>query len=123
MTSPLRLNHGQLNTDAPVMVATTTGSRDEAQQIAAALVERRLAACVQVGGPITSTYRWQGKVETGEEWVCTAKTLYYRYAAVEQTIRELHSYDEPEILVTTIEAGSKGYLRWLAAEVRSKPAN
>jgi periplasmic divalent cation tolerance protein len=111
----------RLNTDTPVVVTTTIGSQEAAQQIAAALVERKLAACVQVSGPITSVYRWQGNVETDEEWLCAVKTLYYRFGAVEKTIRELHSYDEPEIIVTPIVYGSRGYLRWLAAEVRDEP--
>lgn len=100
-----------------IQVVTTTATRDDAQRIAAALVERRLAACAQVSGPITSTYRWQGKLETAEEWLCTAKTLRSRYDALQQAVRELHPYDEPEILALPVVAGSEGYLRWLAAEV------
>lgn len=100
-----------------ILITTTAGSREEAQRIAAALIERRLAACAQVGGPISSTYHWQGAVETSEEWLCTAKTLSERYGAVEQAIRELHSYDEPEILAVSVTAGSRSYLEWLSAEV------
>jgi periplasmic divalent cation tolerance protein len=95
-------------------VLTTTGSEAEADAISAALVERRLAACVQVVGPIASRYRWQGEVETAEEWMCVAKTEASRYAELEAAIRELHSYDEPEIVATPIVAGSAGYLDWLA---------
>ena len=57
-----------------LQITTTTGTRQDAEQIAAELVSRRLAGCVQVSGPIQSTYRWQGKMETAEEWMCTAKT-------------------------------------------------
>jgi periplasmic divalent cation tolerance protein len=96
-----------------LQVLTTAGSEKEADRISAALVERGLAACVQVLGPIASRYRWQGKVETAGEWMCVAKTEASRYAAVEAAIREIHSYDEPEIVATPIVAGSKGYLDWI----------
>ncbi len=103
-----------------IQIATTTSSPADAEKIAAALVERRLAACVQISGPIISTYRWQGKVEKAEEWLCTIKTRRDVYEQVEAAIRELHSYDEPEILAVPVAAGSEGYLKWLDAEV--KPA-
>lgn len=97
-----------------LQVLTTTGSEEEAERISAALVERRLAACVQVVGPISSRYRWQGKVEHEREWLCLAKTEASRYDEVEAAIGELHSYDEPEIVATPIVAGSAGYLGWLS---------
>lgn len=100
-----------------LQVTTTTGSEDEAERIGAALVERRLAACVQVAGPITSRYRWQGEVETAREWLCLAKTEAGRYLQLEAAIRELHSYDEPEIIATPIVAGSAGYLEWVSRNV------
>jgi periplasmic divalent cation tolerance protein len=96
-----------------LQVTTTAGSAEEAEQISAALVERRLAACVQVIGPIASCYRWQGAVEHSTEWMCVAKTSAARYTELEAAIRELHSYDEPEIIATPIVAGSAGYLKWL----------
>ncbi len=96
-----------------LQVLTATGSEEEAKAIAAALVERRLAACVQISGPVTSIYRWQGEIENGREWHCLAKTAASRWDAVEATIREHHSYDEPEIVATPIVAGSPGYLRWI----------
>ena len=100
-----------------IQVITTTGSREEAQKIAQALVERRLAACVQVAGPISSTYRWQGKIETSDEWVCIAKTRATHYSSLERAIRELHSYEVPEILAIEVVAGSRTYLDWLAGEL------
>lgn len=103
--------------DEHLQVTTTAGSEQEAEQIAAALVERRLAACVQVIGPIASRYRWQGEVETAREWICVAKTSAARYAELEATIRELHSYEEPEIIATPIVAGSAGYLEWVSQSV------
>ncbi|HMJ73551.1 MAG TPA: divalent-cation tolerance protein CutA [Solirubrobacterales bacterium] len=100
-----------------LQVTTTAGSEEEAEQISAALVERRLAACVQVIAPIASRYRWQGAVEHSTEWMCVAKTSAARYAELEAAIRELHSYDEPEIVATPIVAGSAGYLAWLGRNV------
>jgi periplasmic divalent cation tolerance protein len=102
-----------------VQVLTTAGSEDEAARIAAALVDRRLAACVQVVGPITSRYRWQGKLEEAREWQCLAKTEAGRYDEVEAAIRELHSYEEPEVIATPIVAGSAGYLGWLSEETQA----
>jgi periplasmic divalent cation tolerance protein len=100
-----------------LQVLTTAGSEEEAERISAALVEHRLAACVQVLGPIASRYRWQGEVEAAREWICVAKTEAGRYAEVEAAIRELHSYDEPEIVATPIVAGSRGYLDWISGNV------
>jgi periplasmic divalent cation tolerance protein len=100
-----------------IQVQTTAGSEEEAELIAGALVERRLAACVQVVGPIASTYRWKGAVERDREWLCLLKTESSRYGEVEEAIRELHSYEEPEIIATPIVAGSSGYLGWVSDSV------
>ena len=100
-----------------IQVVTTVASPDEAQKLAAALVEARLAACVQVIGPIASTYRWQGKLETSQEWLCAIKTLRANYAALEAAIRAAHSYQVPEILAFDVVEGNRGYLDWLTAEV------
>ena len=99
-----------------IQVVTTTEHREDAERIARTLVEERLAACVQVSGPITSTYRWQGKIETAEEWQCCAKTRRDLYEKVEQAIRRLHPYEVPEIVAMPILAGSADYLKWLAEE-------
>jgi periplasmic divalent cation tolerance protein len=100
-----------------VQVLITVGSEEDAERISIALVERRLAACVQTVGPIASRYRWQGTVETAREWQCLAKTEAARYAEVEAAIREIHPYDEPEIVATPIVAGSAGYLAWVSENV------
>jgi periplasmic divalent cation tolerance protein len=100
-----------------VQVVTTAGSEEEAGRIAGVLVERRLAACVQVVGPIVSRYRWEGAIEEAREWQCLAKTTRAAYAAVEGAIREVHSYDEPEVIATSIVAGSAGYLAWIGENV------
>jgi periplasmic divalent cation tolerance protein len=105
--------------ESPICIFTTAASRDEAARIADELVARRLAACVQILGPIASTYRWQGKIEHSEEWQSQIKTDQRHYAAVEQTIRELHSYETPEVIAVPITAGSEDYLTWLQREIES----
>jgi len=102
-----------------VQVVTTTDSKAEAQKIAEALVRRRVAGCVQVVGPIVSTYWWNEEIETAEEWLCLIKTAQDRFDALEQAIREVHSYDVPEILAMPVIAGHVPYLEWLRNEVRN----
>jgi periplasmic divalent cation tolerance protein len=101
-----------------LQVVTTTEHKDDALKIAHRLVELRLAACVQIVGPVTSVFRWKGVVEQAQEWQCWAKTLAARYADVETAIREHHPYDEPEVIAVPIAAGSDSYLKWLADEVK-----
>jgi periplasmic divalent cation tolerance protein len=101
-----------------IQVVTTTDRREDADRIARELVERRLAACVQIVGPITSTYRWQGKIETAQEWQCWAKTRRDLYEQVEQAIVGIHPYEVPEILAVTIPIGSTKYLSWLDGELK-----
>ena len=103
-------------TDA-IQVETAIDTQDAADAIARALVERKLAACVQVLGPAKSTYRWRGAVERAEEWICLIKTERRLYADVEAAIRELHSYETPEIIATEIVAGSADYLAWITGSV------
>jgi periplasmic divalent cation tolerance protein len=100
-----------------VQVTTTTGKRNDAEQIAAELVSRRLAGCVQVSGPIVSTFRWQGKVETGEEWMCVIKTSRDKVADIKRAFDEIHPYDVPEIIATPIVEGSEAYLEWLQMQL------
>ena len=95
------------------MLTTTVGSRDEAKSLARALVESRLAACVQTM-PIDSTYRWQGAVEKASEHLLICKIRSADYAAVEAEIRMRHAYEVPEIVAVPIVAGSASYLGWLA---------
>ena len=102
-----------------VQVLTAVGSAKDARRIARLLVDERLAACVQVIGPITSTYRWQGKIETAKEWLCLAKTRMSLYARVESAIRRNHPYEVPEVLALPVSAGSRNYLDWLGREVRT----
>jgi periplasmic divalent cation tolerance protein len=105
-----------------LLVVTTTQTRDLAERIAYELVERRQAGCVQITGPAESTYRWQGQMEISrEEWVLSAKTTPERYAAVEASIRELHTFKTPEIIATPIVAGAAAYLSWLRESVTESP--
>ena len=105
---------------AHIQVLTTVSSEGEAERIATDLLERRIAACVQVVGPILSRYRWEGKVEQAREWQCLAKTEAGLYDEVEAAIREAHSYDEPEVIAMPIVAGSPGYLAWVSESIRSR---
>lgn len=105
-----------------IQVLTAAASREEAERIARMLVEGRLAACVQVVGPIASTYRWQGAIETSQEWLCLAKSHGELYEQIEKAIRGIHSYQVPEILAVPIAAGSSDYLGWLDQEVK-RPAD
>jgi len=99
------------------VVLTTAGSKEEAQKIARALVERRLAACVNVVGPIESVYRWKGAVETAEEFLCVIKTTAAAVERVRGTIKELHSYELPEYVELAVEDGSAEYLAWIGENV------
>jgi periplasmic divalent cation tolerance protein len=96
------------------IVLTTTGSQEEARKIAHALVERRLAACVNIVPQIESVYRWQGKVETAAEWLLLIKTQAGSFERVRDTVKQLHSYDLPECVMLEVAAGSNEYLNWIA---------
>ena len=101
---------------AYIQVSTTTETEHSAREIAAALVEQRLAACVQVSGPVESVYRWQDKVQQSQEWLCTAKTRASLFPQVETVIRKLHTYECPEIIAVPIADGSDAYLTWLGEQ-------
>ena len=103
--------------DDAIVVLTTAGRQEEAASIAASLVERHLAACVQVISGMTSFYRWEGAVERSEEWLVIVKTTSARYDDVEQAIREAHSYSTPEVVRLAIDGGSNAYLDWLRESV------
>jgi periplasmic divalent cation tolerance protein len=99
-----------------IQVSTTVENKEDAERLAELAVNKRLAACVQVIGPITSTYWWQGRVEKAEEWLCLMKTGKDLYEALERAIKSIHPYDEPEIIALPIVEGSQGYLRWIDEE-------
>jgi periplasmic divalent cation tolerance protein len=99
-----------------VVVYVTVGSVEEGEKLAAALVEERLAACVNRVGPIRSTYRWEGKLERSEEELLVIKTRKDLFDALKRRVQELHSYSVPEIIALPIVDGNESYLRWLEAE-------
>ncbi|MGD0279083.1 MAG: divalent-cation tolerance protein CutA [Smithella sp.] len=103
-----------------IQVSTTTETKEEAQKIAKYLVEQKFAACVQITGPIESTYRWKGKVEKAQEWLCLIKTREDCFDKVEAAIKKLHSYETPEIIAIPIFKGSREYLNWLCDETENK---
>jgi periplasmic divalent cation tolerance protein len=99
------------------IVLTTAGSLEEALKIAHALVERKLAACVNIVPQVESVYRWQGKVETATEWLLIIKTTAEVFERVRDAIKELHSYELPECVMIEISGGSERYLGWIGGNV------
>jgi periplasmic divalent cation tolerance protein len=97
-----------------VVVLITCGTRREAKRIASRLVERRLAACVNVlETPMRSTYRWKGRVEIAAEYLLLVKTARKLLAALRAEVERMHSYEVPEVIALPIAGGSAAYLRWL----------
>jgi periplasmic divalent cation tolerance protein len=99
-----------------VVVLSTAGSRAEAERIATTLVEERLAACVNVMGPLASIYRWKGTVERAREDLLVIKTRRALVTRLIARLGSLHSYEVPEAIVLPIVAGARPYLAWLATE-------
>jgi periplasmic divalent cation tolerance protein len=102
------------------IVLSTAGSEEEARKIAHHLVDHQLAACVNIVPQIQSIYRWQGKVESGREWLLLIKTTAEQFSAVRAAISEIHSYDLPECISINIEDGSPDYLDWIGESVAVK---
>jgi len=100
------------------IVFSTAGSEEEALKIAQNLVERQLAACVNIVPRIQSIYRWQGKMESSSEWLLLIKTTAEMFTGVREAIAALHSYDVPECISVEIEDGSPAYLQWIADSIK-----
>lgn len=100
-----------------LLVLVTAPSRDDAARIANALVEERLAACVNIVAAIESVYRWEGRVTTDREALLIIKTTAARYQQIEQRVKELHTYETPEVIAIKIDRGSSDYLSWLSDSV------
>ncbi len=96
-----------------LVVLVTCGSEEETLKIAHALIEERLAACVNLVSPIRSIYRWEGKVWDEKEWLLVIKTQTERFEDLEKRVKSLHSYSVPEIIALPIIKGSSSYLNWL----------
>jgi periplasmic divalent cation tolerance protein len=99
------------------IVLTTAGSEEEARKIARHLVERRLAACVNIVSRITSLYRWKDKVEEAGEWLLIIKTTGPAFNEVRTALADLHSYELPECICLAVEDGSTNYLQWIGESV------
>jgi periplasmic divalent cation tolerance protein len=95
------------------LVLTTASSPEESRKIARALVESRLAACVNIIPKVESVYRWEGKVEEAEEYLLLIKTTADAFAAVREKIQQLHSYEVPECIALSVDDGSPAYLKWI----------
>jgi periplasmic divalent cation tolerance protein len=103
-----------------IQVLTAVEKKEDALTIAKALLDRRLAGCVQIVGPITSTYWWKGIIETAQEWLCIIKSERSVYPELELVIKRYHTYDVPEITAFSIAAGSEDYLGWLGSVIGEK---
>lgn len=106
--------------DGHSVVMTTTDSAEAAETLARGIVEARLAGCVQVVGPITSVYRWEGEIRTDREFLCLVKTAADRVDPVTAHIKANHGYDVPEVVAVPVVAGSTDYLSWLTEETRPR---
>jgi periplasmic divalent cation tolerance protein len=96
-----------------IVVLVTCGTEDEAVEIAHALVEERLAACVNLISPVRSIYRWEGKIWDEKEWMLIIKTQKRRFEELEKKVKSLHSYSVPEIIALPVVEGFASYLKWL----------
>jgi periplasmic divalent cation tolerance protein len=103
------------------IIFVMAGDADEATKIARSLVSERLAACVNIVGPVRSIYRWRGAIEEAAEHLLVIKTRASLYAALERRVVELHSYEVPEVIALRIARGSKAYLEWLTASADARP--
>jgi periplasmic divalent cation tolerance protein len=99
-----------------IVVFTTCGSEEEAHMLASALIEKRLAACVNITAPVTSVYRWKGAVEQATEWILVIKSRRELFEPLRVLLESAHSYELPEVLAVPVVEGSPTYLAWLDAE-------
>lgn len=106
--------------DKAILVLTNVPDRALAMALARALLDRRLAACVNIGQPVESIYHWRARIETGKEIPVVIKTRSALYSNVEAAIRKLHPYDTPEIIAIPVSDGNSRYLAWLAAETAAR---
>ncbi|MEM3396423.1 MAG: divalent-cation tolerance protein CutA [Thermoplasmata archaeon] len=103
-----------------IVVLTTTEREEDAERIAMVLLEKKLAACVQILGPIKSRYWWEGKIESATEFLCFIKTCKKRYEEVEREIKANHPYTVPEIISIMVDEGSNDYMMWMQKIVMGK---
>lgn len=106
--------------DAAILVLTNAPDHAVAAALAKALLEERLAACVNIGGPVESIYHWRGRIETGQEVPVVIKTRSALYSRVGAVIQKIHPYDMPEIIAIPVVDGDEKYLEWLAGETAAR---
>ena len=106
--------------DPAIIVVTQVPDRAVAMDLARTLLERRLAACVNVGAPVESIYHWRGRIETGEESPVLIKTRSVLYSDVEAAVRKIHPYDTPEIIAIPVVDGDARYLAWITDETTAR---
>ncbi len=99
-----------------IQISTTVAKKVDAEKIGKVLLKKRLSACTQVIGPISSFYKWNGKIKKSREWLCIIKTKKNLYRKIEKELKNIHPYELPEIIVTPITEGSKKYLAWINKE-------
>lgn len=102
-----------------IQVSTTVEHKADAEKIAKGLVEKRFAACVQIIGPLTSYFQWQGKLDSAQEYLCLIKSRNDLFSELEAALKEMHPYEVPEIIAMPITGGGQNYLNWLAAELQA----
>ena len=103
---------------SPFVIFSTASSKKEAEKLAALLIRTRAAACVNVLGPMTSFFRWKGKIDRAREALLVIKTDFSKFRTVKKLIAAHHSYEVPEVIGWRIDAASKSYLSWLSESVR-----
>ena len=96
-----------------ILIMVTASSREEAEKIATTLLERKLIACANILGPVSSRFWWQGKIDSAEEYMIFMKTKRELFDQVADNVKQLHSYEVPEIIALPIVEGAKPYLEWI----------
>lgn len=102
-----------------IQIFITVNSMEKAREIAETLIEKRLAGCIQIGGPITSIYRWQGRIMEDQEWLLIAKSDSAHFIELSNEVKRIHPYEVPEILALPVVEGNSSYLNWLKGELVS----
>jgi periplasmic divalent cation tolerance protein len=105
------------NKSTYIQISTTLAKKVDAERLAKTLSKKNLSACTQIIGPITSVYRWKGKLEKTKEWLCVIKTKRAFFKLTELAIKDVHPYELPEIAAVPIIEGSREYLEWIRKEL------
>ena len=102
------------------LIMVTASSREEAEKIATTLLKRKLIACANILGPVSSRFWWQGKIDSAEEYMIFMKTKRELFDQVADNVKQLHSYEVPEIIALPIVEGAKPYLEWINSNLTGK---